>query len=130
MSAGKEEPLLKDEIMGSTPLFAIPNHQSEGRISRHCGVDATMRFPSRSRVIKLMRARASYELRSSAALCYRTEPLTKGKRVSLHGGIKKLDCERAILDRPALADELVEPMFGHRAFAVGVDVGAVAFAWR
>jgi hypothetical protein len=28
MRAGNEEPLLKDEIMGSTPLLAIPNHQT------------------------------------------------------------------------------------------------------
>jgi hypothetical protein len=27
-SAGNEEPLLKDEIMGSTPLLEIPNHQT------------------------------------------------------------------------------------------------------
>src|ERR1700677_1378909 len=63
-----------------------------------------------------------------AALCYRTKVLTKGKRVSLDIGIKKLDREGAVHDRPALADELVEPVVGHHALAVGIDVGAVAFA--
>src|ERR1700677_2345728 len=65
-----------------------------------------------------------------AAVCYRTKVLTEGKRVSLHIRIKKLDGEGAVHERPALSHELVEPVVGHHALAVGIDVGAVAFAGR
>jgi hypothetical protein len=41
MSAGKEEPLLKDEITGATPLLATANRKGGPRVSRHYGVDAT-----------------------------------------------------------------------------------------
>src|SRR6202453_1815207 len=65
-----------------------------------------------------------------AALCYRTKVLTKGKRVSLHIGIEKLDREGAVRARPALAEGLVEPVVGDHALAIGIDVGAVASAGR
>ena len=89
-----------------------------------------MPFISRICVITLVRASLFLCTTFPAALCYRTKVLTKGKRVSLHVGIKKLDRKRVIHDRPALTDELVEAVVGHHAFAVGVDVGAVAFAGR
>ena len=54
----------------------------------------------------------------------------EGERIGLHVGVEKLDCERTIHDRPALAHQLVEPVVDHHAFAVGVDVGAVALARR
>ena len=106
------------------------NHRNALRISRHYGVEATMPFISRICVITLVRASLFLCTTFQAALCYRTKVLTKGKRVSLHIGIKKLDREDAVHDRPALADELVEPVVGDHAFAVGVRVGAVAFAGR
>ena len=89
-----------------------------------------MPFISRICVITLVRASLFLCTTFPAALCYRTKVLTKGKRVSLHIGIKKLDREGAVDDRPALTDELVEPVVGDHPFAVGVRVGAVAFAAR
>src|ERR1700677_2759117 len=108
----------------------IVNHRNALRISHHYGVEATMPFISRTCVITLVRASLFLCTTFPAALCYRTKVLTKGKRVSLHIGIKKLDREGAVHDRPALTDELVEPVVGHHALAVGVRIGAVAFAGR
>src|SRR3984957_13727524 len=113
---------------GPTPYLPTANHRNALRISRHYGVDATLPVISRTRVIKLARALALLVTTLAKALCYRRKPLTKGKRVSLHVGIKKLDCECAVHDRPALTDELVETVVDHHALAVGVDVGAMAFA--
>ena len=58
-SAGKEEPLLKDEIMGSSPSLEQVNDQNGTRVHGRCGVDTTARLVSRTRVIKLARALAS-----------------------------------------------------------------------
>src|ERR1700678_3967957 len=90
----------------------------------------TRQWPSSHALVSshLREPRSYLRTTFAAALCYRTKPLTKGKRVSLHIGIEKLDREGAVHDRPALADELVEPVVGHHALAVGIDVGAVAFA--
>src|ERR1700728_4292719 len=112
---------------GPTPCLPMVNHRNALRISRHYGVEATMPFISRICVITLVRASLFLCTTFRAALCYRTKVLTKGKRVGLYIGIKKLDREGAVDDRPALTDELVEPVVGDHPFAVGVRVGAVAF---
>ena len=54
----------------------------------------------------------------------------EGERVGLDAGIEKLDLERVVGDRAALPDQLVEPLSGHDALAVGIDIGAVAVAGR
>jgi hypothetical protein len=64
-------------------------------------------------------------LRNGAPCPGRNAPSTESEGVGLHVGIKKLDGERAIHDQLVLPDELVEPVVGHHAFAIGVDVGAV-----
>jgi hypothetical protein len=40
----------------------------------------------------------------------------------LHAGIQKLDLEPSISDRLPLADQLIQPRFGHRAIALLVNV--------
>jgi hypothetical protein len=68
-------------------------------------------------------------LRRNEAPCPgRNAPSTESEGVGLRIGIKNLDGERAIHDQLVLPDELVEPLVGHHAFAIGVDVGAVALA--
>src|ERR1700733_1880716 len=72
MSAGKEEPLLKDEIMGPTPLLATANRKSGPRISRHYGVDATAGL-DHAVVSSHLRELALHRPYSFArATCYRT----------------------------------------------------------
>src|SRR3984957_14459480 len=61
---------------GPTPY--LPNHRNTLRISRHYGVDATLRVISRTRVIKLARAFALLVTTLAKAFCYRTNLLTKG----------------------------------------------------
>src|ERR1700712_5092834 len=52
----------------------------------------------------------------------------EGKR--LHARIEKLDLEPPIDNRLRLPDQLIHPLFGHRAVALGVDVGSVGRARR
>src|SRR5215208_6648913 len=52
------------------------------------------------------------------------------ERESLHARTKKLDFELAICDRLLLPDQLVHPLFGHRAVARFIDVNAVSSARR
>ena len=54
--------------------------------------------------------------------------LPEGERVRLDAGIKEGDLEGAGGDGPALADELVQSLFGHRSVALAVNVGAVCRA--
>ena len=49
---------------------------------------------------------------------------------SLHARIEKLDFELAIGDGLRLPDQLVQPLLGHRAVALLVDVDAVSRARR
>src|ERR1700686_5542962 len=51
------------------------------------------------------------------------------ERESLQSRIEKLDFELPIGDRLLLPDQLVQPLFGHRAVALFVDVNAVSRAW-
>src|SRR5208283_3325414 len=54
----------------------------------------------------------------------------EGKCVGLHAGIEEPDLERVIGDN-ALPDELIKPLPGHDAPAVGIDIRAAAGAgWR
>src|SRR5208337_3937568 len=54
----------------------------------------------------------------------------EGKCVGLHAGIEEPDLERVIGDN-APPDELIKPLPGHDAPAVGIDIRAAAGAgWR
>ena len=46
----------------------------------------------------------------------------------MNARVEEADLERAVADRPALAEELIEPLAGHHALAVGVDVQAATVA--
>src|SRR5262245_56767852 len=50
------------------------------------------------------------------------------KSVGLGAGLEKLDLELSLTDRAGLPDELVEPLLGHGAVALLVDVEAAAGA--
>ena len=52
------------------------------------------------------------------------------ERKSLHARIEKLDLELSISDGLRLPDQLIQPLFGHRAVALFVDVDAVSSARR
>src|SRR5919202_329629 len=54
----------------------------------------------------------------------------EGEREGLHARIEELDLELAVEDGPRLADQLIQPLLGHRALARGVDVAAVRLARR
>src|SRR6266496_328978 len=43
---------------------------------------------------------------------------------------EKLDLEQSISDRLRLSDQLMQPLFGHRAVTLVVDVKSVSSAWR
>jgi hypothetical protein len=47
---------------------------------------------------------------------------TEGERKRLHPGIQKLDLELSIGDGLRLSNQLVQPLFGNRAFASLIDV--------
>ena len=49
----------------------------------------------------------------------------EGERERLHARIEKLDLEQSIGDRRRLADHLIEPLVGHRAVALVVNVHSV-----
>src|SRR5205823_1716660 len=49
----------------------------------------------------------------------------EGECKSLHTRIEKLDLELSIGDRPLLADQLIQPLVGHRAVALFVDIGSM-----
>ena len=51
--------------------------------------------------------------------------LAEGECVGLDAGIEEGDLEGAVGDGAGLADELVEPLFGHRSTALVVDIGPV-----
>src|SRR6266508_1325716 len=55
---------------------------------------------------------------------------TEGKRKSLHARIEKLDLELSISDGLRLSDQLIQPLFGHRAVALVVNVNSVRSARR
>ena len=50
----------------------------------------------------------------------------EGEAIRLDTGVEELDLEGALADRVRLADELVRALLGHRAVAVGVNVGSVS----
>ena len=52
----------------------------------------------------------------------------EGESEGLGAGVEELDLERPVLDRPLLANELIEPLAGDGAYAIGVDVGAAVVA--
>ena len=55
---------------------------------------------------------------------------TERERKSLHPGIQKLDLELSIGDGLRLSDQLVQPLFGHRAFASHINVkSAIRDCW-
>ena len=49
--------------------------------------------------------------------------LAESKRVGLNAGVGERDLEGAVGDGTLLTDELVQPLFGDRAVASGIDVG-------
>src|ERR687885_2485571 len=54
----------------------------------------------------------------------------EGEREGLNARIEELDLEVAVGDGTRLADQLIQPLLGHRAAALGVDVAAVRLARR
>src|SRR6266545_4716749 len=56
--------------------------------------------------------------------------LAEGERIGLHAPIEKLDLEQSISDGVRLSDQLIQPLFGHRAVALLVNVKSVSSAWR
>src|SRR2546428_4188980 len=64
--------------------------------------------------------------------CARTDlrQLAEGERVGLDTGSKERDLERAVGDRPPLANQLVQPLLGQRPVTLFVDVNAVRAAGR
>src|SRR5215469_4934492 len=52
------------------------------------------------------------------------------ERESLHARIEKLDFEHAISNGPRLSDQLIQPLFGHRAVALLVNIAAGSLARR
>jgi hypothetical protein len=52
------------------------------------------------------------------------------ERKSLHARIEKLDLELSISDGLRLSDQLIQPLFGNRAVALGVNVNSVSSARR
>jgi hypothetical protein len=61
---------------------------------------------------------------------FRGPVLTEGEGISLHTGIKKADLEGMIGYRAALPDELVKALSSDDALAAGIDIAAMALAWR
>ena len=57
-------------------------------------------------------------------------PLAECECEGLHARIEKLDFELAIGDGLRLPDQLVQPLFGHHAVALLVDVNSVSRARR
>ncbi|HEX6557065.1 MAG TPA: hypothetical protein VF026_30155 [Ktedonobacteraceae bacterium] len=53
----------------------------------------------------------------------------EGEHKRLHACIEKLDLELAISNVPRLPDQLIQPLVGHRAVALLVNVTAVSCAW-
>src|SRR5262249_48643170 len=56
--------------------------------------------------------------------------LTEREGEYLNAEVKERDLAGAIGDRPALPDELVEPLLGDDAVAMIVGVAALGLAWR
>src|ERR1039457_4596489 len=54
--------------------------------------------------------------------------LAEGERVGLSPWIEKCDLEGAADDGAGLADELIQPLLGEGAVALGVNVGSVGLA--
>jgi len=54
----------------------------------------------------------------------------EGEGVGLDARIEEADLERMIGDGTILPNKLVEPLPGHDALAVGIDIGAMAVARR
>src|SRR5438105_1929153 len=52
----------------------------------------------------------------------RCQGSAEGERKSLHACIEKLDLELAISNVPRLSDQLIQPLVGHRAVALLVNV--------
>src|SRR5215472_17612958 len=52
----------------------------------------------------------------------------EGERERLHARIQKHDLELSVGNLPRLADQLMQPLLGHRAVAPGIDVAAVRVA--
>jgi hypothetical protein len=63
-------------------------------------------------------------------MCPAAKPLAEGERVDLGTRIEEGDLEGAVSYGAGLADELVQPLSGHRAVALVADVGAVRRARR
>jgi hypothetical protein len=40
----------------------------------------------------------------------------------VHAGIEELDLERVVVDLTTLPDQLIEPLPGHEALAIGIDM--------
>ena len=56
--------------------------------------------------------------------------LPERKRERLDAGVEEFDFERPVLDRAGLADQLIQPLPGDGAVAIGVGVDAVVGAGR
>ena len=52
----------------------------------------------------------------------------EGERESLHARIEKLDLELTISNRLRLPDQLIQPLVGHRAVTLLVNVNAISRA--
>src|SRR2546426_4014155 len=52
------------------------------------------------------------------------------ERKSFHAGTEKLDLELPIGDGSRLSDQLIQPLFGHCAVALLVNINPVSRAWR
>ncbi len=57
-----------------------------------------------------------------------TRASPESERIGLQAAIKKLDLEGSVRDRAALPDELIEPLSGHNAAPLDVDIRAMVFA--
>src|SRR5690348_12024994 len=66
---------------------------------------------------------------SSRCAAFVSHQSPEGEGKSLGAGVKKLDLEAAVVDWLRLPDQLVEPLFTHRAVALLVNVPAMRSAW-
>src|SRR5262245_61444160 len=69
----------------------------------------------------------SMEISWARWLCNRS---AEREREGFHVGIEKFDFELPIGDGLRLSDQLVQPLLGHLAIALFIDVASVRCAWR
>src|SRR5947199_383135 len=91
------------------------------------GVTSASRVSSCAIVPRARRRRCRPMPRSSSLAPPRS---AEGEAIGLDTGVEELDLEAAVVDRPALADELICPLRVDGAATGGVDVGAVRVKQR